>query len=258
MTDWQVRLRELLSESVPRTSRGVTHAEVSRDALFAEFRRRNPESPPEEPGESFQAIEAKLEDGVFDGDWRITYTPAGNRISFDRVFTADGLQRQAEFATRYASARLLELVTGLNGFSFQRFVVEVFRNLPWVIVVQSSRLTNDGGVDFHAIFRQDDLEGIRVAGQVKRTTSPIEPAPVREFIGAFLTAPGQHVHYGVFVSLGGYSDGAIEVAKKSPIGLTLYSWPDILRWLMTYGIGITKDTVEVRSINEKFWDEVRA
>lgn len=258
MSDWPARLRDVLSDSIPRASRGVTHAETSRDQLFADFRKRYPGSPPEEPGESFETVEESLVNGVFEGDWRITYSPAGNRIAFDRVYSADGLQRQAEFTNRLTSSRLFELLVGLSGFQFQRFVVEVFRNLPWVIVVQSSRLTNDGGVDFHAVFRQDDLDGIKVAGQVKRTTSPIDPGPVREFIGAFLTAPAKHVHYGVFVSLAGYSEAAVEVAKSSPVGLTLYSWPDILRWLLTYGIGVNKNMIEADSLDEKFWDEIRA
>jgi hypothetical protein len=258
MNDWPHRLREFLTLRVPQFGRGMSHFEIRRDELFSEVRTKFPGMPPEEPGEAFEGIEKSLAEGFQEGEWRISYSSATGRVIFERVLSADAIQRQIELVKRQTVVRLGDLADSLDGFAFQRLVIELLRNLPWIVSVQSSKLTQDGGVDFQAQIRHDDVEFVRIVGQVKRTREPVGPGPVREFIGSFLTVHGQRPHYGIFVSFGGYSEAALDLARSSPVGIQLYTWSDLVRWMLAYKVGVRNTPIALEAVDERFWDEIRA
>lgn len=234
---------------------GAARFELSKEALFQEYRKRFTNAPPSEPGLSFEAVESKLIKGEVAGDWKISLNPFTGVLSYERIASAESLERQVEIANSAVEATLKSRLFNLDGFRFQRAMTEVLRNLPWVRDVKETKLTGDGGIDFRALFQHEAFGELRAVGQVKRTSSKTTGPEVREFIGGALSSkPKPDV--GVFISFSGYTTDAVAAIEDSPIRIQRYTVEDVIAWQRKYSIGVSKREFELFSLDQNFWVEI--
>jgi len=108
-----------------------------------------------------------------------------------------------------STTELLEQLRSMDWFQFEKVVGHVYQKLGYA-VTRRGGANPDGGIDL--IIEKD---GQRTAIQCKQwKTRDVGVRPVREFLGA-LTDVG--IQKGIFVTLGGYTGDARQLAEKHDI-----------------------------------------
>lgn len=97
----------------------------------------------------------------------------------------------------------------LDGHAFERFVADLLRAMGYRARVTPP--SGDGGVDVLAATDLLGLEPPIIKVQCKKTTGPIDAPVVQQLLG---TLVGSGDERGVFVTLGGFSAGARQIARN--------------------------------------------
>jgi HJR/Mrr/RecB family endonuclease len=104
--------------------------------------------------------------------------------------------------------------------SFEQRVAELFR-------IQGYRASVNGGANDRGIDIFVELDGERAGVQCKRYTANVQPALIREFVGAL---EGAGLAEGYFVTTSDYSDMARQAAANSQYTLHLIDKTELGRW----------------------------
>ena len=116
------------------------------------------------------------------------------------------IKEQQDKLTRQRS----EFWFSLNGIEFEKEMADQFRRLGYL--VEQTRATGDGGID---LILTDDL-GEKTVVQCKAHKKQVGPSVVRDLYGAMHDFGARNA---ILVSLGGFTAGVFDFAKKNNIQL---------------------------------------
>ena len=116
-------------------------------------------------------------------------------------------EKAAREAARDAELRKRSYWTFLDGYGFERATAEVLNKHQFNAVVTPG--SGDGGVDI-----QVTRNGLRGVVQCKAHMASVGPAVVRDLYGVIHHT---RASFGIIVSLGGFTTGAVEFARDKPI-----------------------------------------
>ena len=91
-----------------------------------------------------------------------------------------------------------------------------------------------------------------VYSQAKRVESDIGPAAIREFVGSL---GEQRAHKGVFITSGGFTDGAKQAASKAHSRIVLIDGEQLAEFMIDHGVGVTDyKSYVVKKIDSDYFD----
>ena len=110
--------------------------------------------------------------------------------------------------------------------------------------------SGDGGID--GVIKEDRLGLDMVYIQAKRVESDIGPAAIREFVGSL---GEQRAHKGVFITSGGFTDGAKQAASKAHSRIVLIDGEQLAEFMIDHGVGVTDyKSYVVKKIDSDYFD----
>eukprot|EP01122_Echinamoeba_exundans_P004920 TRINITY_DN15127_c0_g1_i1.p1 TRINITY_DN15127_c0_g1~~TRINITY_DN15127_c0_g1_i1.p1 ORF type:complete len:248 (-),score=16.76 TRINITY_DN15127_c0_g1_i1:188-931(-) len=110
----------------------------------------------------------------------------------------------------------------VRGPSYEKHVLALLKRLRFSVV--GTGRAGDGGIDFQGWWLLPDQE-VRIFGQCKNETKPIQPKHIRDFVGSLETRKERTDHMGLFVSRSEFSAAALSTAQSSsePLLLLVYT-----------------------------------
>jgi restriction system protein len=121
----------------------------------------------------------------------------------------------------------------LDPLDFENLVAELFRAMG--MEVMTTERSGDGGVDVRAMDK-DEIRGGKLVIQVKRYSSTVPPAPVRDLYGTMLH---EGAVKGILVTTAEFGPSAQEFAAGKP--LTLIGGAQLTDLLTRYGVTSPND-----------------
>jgi hypothetical protein len=205
------------------------------------------------PVRNYRAQLAILDEEFVDVDWlhrRATAVDAG-QLQGDgpqawRDYQAGTIRRLRVWAPRVrsqedqlpardtADSRILSELISLEPFAFEGAVVSLFEEVDIVHRVDQTRLSADGGFDFHGMITLPPPLDYEIAfrGEVKRyATKPVGPKDVSRLVARL--GRGE---YGLFVTTSFFTRQAQEEVLADSYPARLFAGQDVVRMMRELGI----------------------
>jgi len=93
--------------------------------------------------------------------------------------------------------------------------------------------SGDGGID--GVIQEDQLGLDMVYIQAKKWQNPVGPDEIRKFVGSL---GEQKAHKGVFITSGGYTNGARQAAEKANAKVVLIDGEQLAQLMIDHGVGV--------------------
>jgi restriction system protein len=113
--------------------------------------------------------------------------------------------------------------------------------------------TGDGGIDGRGIARIHGLMSFHVLFQCKRYQGSVGAPEIRNFRGAMVGRSDK----GLFVTTGTFTPAAIkEATRDGAPAIDLIDGSDLAEKLKEFSLGLTTATVEVVSVDDKWFESI--
>lgn len=144
------------------------------------------------------------------------------------------------------------LTQTLSPAGFERLVQLVLREAGFTQVEVTGR-TNDGGIDGRGIARIHGLMSFHVLFQCKRYKGSVGAGEMRDFRGAMMGRADK----GLFITTGTFTPAAVkEATRDGAPPIDLLDGNEFSDKLKQLGIGVSKKTVEVYTVDEAWFSNV--
>lgn len=164
-----------------------------------------------------------------------------------REWMAKGLRFEAEQHNKRVCAELLKSLQRMKPEEFEVLVGRLLEAMDF-IDTEVTRASGDGGIDVRGTWRIADGIQIKMAIQAKRWKQNVQ-APVVQAVRGSLSSSER----GMIITTSDFSSGARreadDPAKASTISLV--NGEQLVNLLVKYGIGITRDQIEVLELDDK-------
>lgn len=164
-----------------------------------------------------------------------------------REWMAKGLRFEAEQHNKRVCAELLKSLQRMKPEEFEVLVGRLLEAMDF-IDTEVTKASGDGGIDVRGTWRIADGIQIKMAIQAKRWKQNVQ-APVVQAVRGSLSSSER----GMIITTSDFSSGARreadDPAKASTISLV--NGEQLVNLLVKYGIGITRDQIEVLELDDK-------
>jgi len=247
-------LLSLISEYLARLGEGLHRAEINRKDLLSELAGVGPAA--DELALEFEAQESALRETVFVSGWSVYYNVFTDKVIFERILDANVIARLVEVKEKNIRREIMDKIGHLDPAQFEDFVANVFRSLPWVRAVNTTKRSHDGGIDLVGIYSDPKARiELPFLGQVKRWGSRVDFPEMTKFLGALELASSKST-IGIYVASHGYTDGAKKAAEHSGRKVMLYDAPGLVDLMLENSIGVRRTNLEAVSPDDEFWSEL--
>ena len=134
---------------------------------------------------------------------------------------------------------LLERIRAASPRYFEHVVVDVLVAMGYggthADAAQVVGKSGDGGID--GVIKEDRLGLDMVYVQAKRHANDIGPGAIREFVGSL---GERRAAKGVFITSGGFTDGARHAAERAHFRIVLIDGPQLADFMIDHGVGVTE------------------
>ncbi len=245
----------LLRDYLSRFASGVFRDEISRKD-FLEHYASAMDIDPSQLAIEFESHERQLRGTLFVAGWSVYYNVYTDRIIFERIPDSKVLARMVELKEKNIRRELMGKIAQLDPYQFENFVANLFRSLPWIHSVTTTKRSHDGGVDLKGVY-MDPKAGIEIPllGQVKRWGSRVDFPEMTKFLGVLESSPKKNT-IGVFVASSGYTDGAKKAAEGFGRKVVLYDAQALVDLMLQNNVGVRQTTLEAVSPDDEFWSEL--
>jgi len=146
--------------------------------------------------------------------------------------------------------KLLDILTRMNAFGFERLTQRVLRECGFT-QVEVTKKTGDGGIDGYGKWKINGIFSFNVAFQCKRYSGVVGAGDIRDFRGSLTT----DIEKGVFITTGTFSKAAKEeAAKPGKQQIDLIDGEAFMDKIAEYGIGVKE--VKIYEVDEKFFEKI--
>ncbi len=151
---------------------------------------------------------------------------------------------------------LLTRVRKVTPKFFEHLVVDLLVAMGYggsrVDAAQVVGKSGDGGID--GVIKEDRLGLDMVYVQAKRHDADVGPGAIREFVGSL----GEHkANKGVFITCGGFTNGAREAAAKAHFRIVLIDGEQLAEFMIDHGVGVADHKrYTVKKLDSDYFDEV--
>ena len=157
------------------------------------------------------------------------------------VFTQMATQQRTT-----VSQQLLNVINHIDPYAFERLVARLLSKMGYNNIVVTQR-SADQGIDVVAQVAVGIME-LKTAIQVKRSSQNVGRPTVSQFRGDMLAL--KDIDQGMIVTTGGFTKGALEVARlPNTIPIILIDGTQLTSLLIEHHIGVRVDMVEVVSFD---------
>jgi restriction system protein len=144
------------------------------------------------------------------------------------------------------------LTKKLDPTAFERLVQRLLRESGFVQVEVLGR-SGDGGIDGKGIARIHGFMSFHVIFQCKRYQGSISAGAIRDFRGAMVGRADK----GLFVTTGTFTPAAVkEATRDGAPPIDLVDGDNLADKLNELGLGITKEVVEVATVDESWFESI--
>lgn len=144
------------------------------------------------------------------------------------------------------------LTQSLSPASFERLVQRVLRESGFTQVEVTGR-SGDGGIDGRGIARIHGLMSFHVLFQCKRYKGSVSAGEMRDFRGAMMGRADK----GLFITTGTFTPSAVkEATRDGAPPIDLLDGNEFAQKLKELGIGISKATVEIYTVDESWFSNI--
>lgn len=212
---------------------------------------------PDDPVLVFEDWEPFLRKSFLIENHLVRYNIYTETLTIEIVPSLERMNRAAETYLMNLKSLIVRAISDLTFEEFERLMGELFQKVPWVEGVNVTRLSRDEGIDFEGTYR-DRKSGLqmRLFGQAKHWHSKVGSEAVRTFIGSISVRSGSP-SIGIFVSTGGFTDGAKTMMRKAPVRILSYDVNGLADLMIDHGIGVEVFKIEGKTVDELFWKELR-
>jgi restriction endonuclease Mrr len=244
-----------ISGYLSRLREGLYRIEINRKDLLAELGAGGPVGPTD-LAVQFEAHEKSFRETLFIIGWSVYYNVFTDRVIFERILDTNVVARLVELKEKNIRRELLNKIGHLDPIQFENFVANVFRSLPWVRSVNTTKRSHDGGVDLVGIYSDPKARiELPFLGQVKRWGSKVDFPEMTKFLGALELASSRNT-IGLYVASHGYTDAAKQAADRFQRRVVLYDAAGLVDLMLENSIGVRRTTMEAVSPDEEFWSEL--
>jgi len=191
-------------------------------------------------------------------EWDVTYQfVTREEFIFQRVLDPSELQQIINTRKSRIDEILSHKIFDLSPEQCEIFVGKLFGNFPQVSDLLVTPPSNDGGIDFKGKWKVEGIsEKHNLLGQVKRyTKTKIGGPDIQTFLGT-LTAFQPSNTIGIFVSTSGFNRNATDMAKKAQYNIELYDMSRLIDAIHKTSTGTNLLEIELKDIDELFWDSL--
>ena len=247
-------LLSLISEYLGRLDEGLHRAEINRKELLSELAAAGAAT--EELAVKFEAHEQSFRETLFVSGWSVYYNVFTDKIIFERILDANMIARLVEVKEKNIRREIMDKIGHLDPAQFEDFVANVFRSLPWVRAVSTTKRSHDGGIDLVGTYSDPKARiELPFLGQVKRWGSRVDFPEMTKFLGALELASSKNT-IGIYVASNGYTDGAKKAVERAGRKVILYDAPGLVDLMLENSIGVRRTNLEAVSPDDEFWSEL--
>lgn len=226
------------------------------DRYLAEYAEIHPGSSAAEAEKRLDAMKALLTESQSIRGWLVRFRKFSSRFECQRVPTPAQLERLIELSNEAQRRQMRDRLYDLDGLAFERVIVSILGEQPWVDQIEQTVQTGDAGIDFVLRYGAGPFDGAVALGQVKRTKGKVGTEEMRTFIGSITTHP-EAVSRGIYVAFGGFNEEAQRLADRNTPQIQTVDIEEVLDWLVDAELGVTTLETPALRLESAFWDELQ-
>jgi len=182
-------------------------------------------------------------------------------IKIQNTPSIESIEWLAEKYNKKLDDSLRKKINAISPREFEQFCVEFFKEIySGSEGLRTTKGSDDKGIDFIGQYiNEDSGEAQQIIGQAKHWKKSAGPKVLREFVGtidSWSNTTKKSVQ-GIFVCTGGITPKALNVIKNSRYDIISYDINQIISKLREKNIGIIKQVIKFKDINERFWNEFK-
>lgn len=208
----------------------------------------------------FEAWEKSLREQsrLVRGRYYIHYNIYTEVLTIELLPTVNAMKRVAEIYSTSLKPMTIKRIEDLTFEEFEWLMENVFSRVPWAKDVHITKRTRDGGIDFVGEYMGSKKTSVKtLLGQAKHWKSKVGCDPLRSFVGSLTLESKKKPVVGVYVCTGGFSLDARNVIKESPYKIFTFDLRGLANLMLRHEIGIHKISIRGKTIDERFWDEIK-
>ena len=179
-------------------------------------------------------------------------------LTIELLPTVNAVERVVEIYSTSLNPMITKRIENLTFEEFEWLMENVFSRVPWAKDVHITKRTRDGGIDFVGKYMDNEKPPFKtLLGQAKHWKSKVGCESLRSFVGSLTLESRKNPVVGVYVCTGGFSLDARKVIKKSPYKILAFDLKGLANLMLRHEIGINKISIRGKTIDERFWDEIK-
>lgn len=208
----------------------------------------------------FEAWEKSLREQsrLVRGRYYIHYNIYTEVLTIELLSTVNAMERVVEIYSTTLKPMIIKRIEDLTFEEFEWLMENVFSRVSWAKDVYITKRTRDGGIDFVGKYMDNKKTPVKtLLGQAKHWKSKVGCESLRSFVGSLTLESKKNPVVGLYVCTGGFSLDARNVIKKSPYKILAFDLKGLANLMLRHEIGINKISIRGKSIDERFWDEIK-
>jgi restriction endonuclease Mrr len=213
-------------------------------------------APGRDPQILFEQWERALREPKVVGNWAVSYSVYSDSLVIEYLPDWSQIERAIDIRSRKLQSDLAEVISALSPNGFSYFLANLFSRVDWASNVVITKLSRDGGIDFHGYYLYPDLVRVPLFGQAKHWKGKVGSDQIRTFIGSVIPRAKGRASVGIYVCAGGFTPEALKEIQGAPFRLIKYDTADLIKLMIECRVGVEDFKPQSLRIDGSFWDEI--
>ena len=170
-----------------------------------------------------------------------------------KATTPTGIDQQIEAIQKKVRQDLRKQLLAMEPQKFEELIRSLLEEMGFE-ETETTRYTNDRGIDVRGILKTNQLTAMKVVIQAKRWRNNVGSETVRNLRGSLNMANGEQ---GIIVTPSDFTaEAKTEAQAEGRLPITLINGNELIDLLIQYQVGVKQEERIISSIDTEYWNEV--